>query len=187
MFVLGERCRRLAAERQQSHQLTVASFQQRLQVELAARVDHGLSVRSAPLCRLRQPLQRAQRTLAQVLALEQRPFLERLAVVQEELRQEIATVERHRLAQAFRAGRAGTPVAVRVRVARIERGEKGGHVHDNVASGVELNGIAGGQHKVPGGGFGAIAEGLAQRGQRLAEVLARSAFGHIGPEEGGQA
>ena len=94
---------RLAVQRQQSHQLSVARLVERLQRDLLPGVGGCVAVPSAPLGMFRQVLERAQRPMAQILPLQERPFLERRGAFDRKTLKEVATPQAHRLTKHRRA------------------------------------------------------------------------------------
>jgi len=93
-LVAGQRDPRLAAAREQAHDLLMALFEQRLDLHAAHGVAQRPTILPSPLVPRSQAAQPGQRLPAELLARQQLPFLVRLATLHHETLQELTLVER---------------------------------------------------------------------------------------------
>ncbi len=183
-FVLGQRRAALAVGCQQAHGLPMRWLVPGIKLQQAGGRAAGRLERAVALVVIGQAGQRSPRHLAQPLAPQQHPLLERRAAGQREAGQEIALIEGHSLLRVLDAGCAAFAVAVPMLLANGQVLGEGRHVQGVAAGGVELDAVAGDVQK--GWGNSAIAEDLAQAGQGLAQVAARGLFGQVRPEQADQ-
>ena len=137
-----------------------------VKLDLAPGIVVGVFVRTALRVIGRQVREGMERLLVQPLALERGPLLERGIVTEQELRKEVATIERRSLDLSLRTGVAARRTTVWVRGAGGEQGREGADVQPVVAGRIELNSVAGNEEKRRISGM--VPDGLAEGGERLA-------------------
>jgi hypothetical protein len=138
----------------------------------------------APLVVPGQLGQRTEHAAVQSLALEQRPLLEGRAVAHEELIEHAATVQVNRLVQPPRAGGTRFGMAMGMLITAGQEIAESCDVEVMVAGSIPLDRVGrDAQHRHTGG---AVANRLAQVGQRLVQAQVRRTLGPLGPQQPGQ-
>ncbi len=178
-FVLLQRRRTSAFQRQQAHQLTVGLFLPGFQGQLPPEVGLRRRIVAAPFGIIGQQGQALQRLDVQPLTLNGQPVLKVRAILEHKAGQQVAAVEVQRLCQPRQAGAAGLAAAVTVRLRLAQQRAPGQHIHLHIGGGVELDGLR--RHQQVN-----VADGLAQGVEGLAQVLGGARGGCIRPKERAQ-
>jgi hypothetical protein len=184
-LVLGQCCAPLTIQRQQAHQLPVGFFSPGFELHLSVGVRPCLCIVSAPFVVVGQVIECFHHLAIKPFSLQRGPFLEGAAIAERELLQQTAAAQFSHLCHSLDTWHTVAQTAVAVLLARGAQPGEGSDVEPVVAIGVELDRLAANQKEWLLVVF-LIAEGLAQVGERLAEIVTGPALGLIRPKQASQ-
>ncbi|OQA13983.1 MAG: hypothetical protein BWY63_03302 [Chloroflexi bacterium ADurb.Bin360] len=165
---------------QQAHQLAVRLLAPGFDLYQTPCIVARWSQFSAPLGVIRQCCKRLRRQTSCPFPLEQHPLLIKLAIRHRKVRQKIATVQHCHTLKASNTGKAAFRSIVAMMANLLSQCRKLCYIQRRVTLKIKLQRLALHQQEWLRGSI-RIANSLAQRGKRLAQIVTRALFRLIGP------